>query len=106
MALHVVASLLVLQLGRRLMGRRPAAVAAVLFAVHPVHCEAVAGLVGRADLLCAVFFLRGVLDYVRYVDWRELHRCTHTNVPGVRGQFGGSGVESVFRCTSEISKQN
>ncbi|KAK7090856.1 protein O-mannosyl-transferase TMTC4-like [Littorina saxatilis] len=37
----------------------------LLFAVHPVHTESVAGLVGRADLLCAVFFLLSFLAYVR-----------------------------------------
>ncbi|KAE8752552.1 hypothetical protein FOCC_FOCC000674 [Frankliniella occidentalis] len=81
--LHVMASLLVLQLGRRLLTSPWAAtVAALLFAAHPVHCEAVAGVVGRADLLCAVFFLLSLLAYLRYVDWRELHRCPH---PASRG---------------------
>ena len=32
-------------------------VAALLFAVHPVHTEAVTGAVGRAELLAAAFFL-------------------------------------------------
>ncbi|CAG0925291.1 unnamed protein product, partial [Notodromas monacha] len=31
--------------------------ASLLFAVHPVHSEAVSGLVGRADLLCSAFYL-------------------------------------------------
>lgn len=35
--------------------------ATALFAVHPVHVEAVAGVVGRAELLCAVFFLLTIL---------------------------------------------
>jgi hypothetical protein len=43
---------------RRLGMRRPAArLAAVLFALHPVHTEAVAGIVGRADLLAGLFML-------------------------------------------------
>jgi tetratricopeptide (TPR) repeat protein len=33
----------------------------VLFAVHPVHVEAVANLVGRAELMAAVFLLSAVL---------------------------------------------
>lgn len=37
--------------------------AAALFAAHPVHCEAVAGIVGRADLLAAFFGLLAVLVY-------------------------------------------
>ncbi|KAI0240289.1 Protein O-mannosyl-transferase TMTC4 [Lamellibrachia satsuma] len=36
----------------------------VLFAVHPIHTEAVAGVVGRADLLCALSFLLSFLSYI------------------------------------------
>lgn len=31
--------------------------ASLLFAVHPVHCDSVASIVGRADLLCTAFSL-------------------------------------------------
>lgn len=31
--------------------------ATILFAIHPVHTEAVSGIVGRADLMCSVFYL-------------------------------------------------
>lgn len=37
--------------------------ASLLFAVHPVHTECVAGVVGRADLLCAIFFVLSFLSY-------------------------------------------
>ncbi|KAK3796778.1 hypothetical protein RRG08_045784 [Elysia crispata] len=37
----------------------------LLFAVHPVHTESVAGIVGRADLLCAIFFILSFLIYVK-----------------------------------------
>ena len=40
-------------------------VAGLFFAAHPVHCEAVAGLVGRADMVCSLFFLIGVSAYCR-----------------------------------------
>ncbi|XP_022236464.1 transmembrane and TPR repeat-containing protein 3-like [Limulus polyphemus] len=40
-------------------------VATLLFSVHPVHTEAVAGVVGRAELLSAIFFLSALLCYVR-----------------------------------------
>uniref|UniRef100_A0A670YMP9 dolichyl-phosphate-mannose--protein mannosyltransferase n=1 Tax=Pseudonaja textilis TaxID=8673 RepID=A0A670YMP9_PSETE len=39
--------------------------AALLFAVHPVHTECIAGIVGRADLLCALFFLLSFLGYCK-----------------------------------------
>lgn len=37
--------------------------ASLLFAVHPVHTESVAGLVGRADLLSSIFFFLALLIY-------------------------------------------
>eukprot|EP00118_Oscarella_pearsei_P008648 m.45784 g.45784 ORF g.45784 m.45784 type:complete len:778 (+) comp33634_c0_seq6:121-2454(+) len=39
--------------------------AALLFAVHPVHTEAVAGVVGRAELLAAFFYLLAFQAYTR-----------------------------------------
>ncbi|XP_078614416.1 protein O-mannosyl-transferase TMTC4-like [Branchiostoma floridae x Branchiostoma japonicum] len=44
---------------------RASFLAATLFAVHPVHTESVAGVVGRAELLCALFFFSAFLCYVR-----------------------------------------
>ncbi|XP_067890305.1 protein O-mannosyl-transferase TMTC4 isoform X2 [Heterodontus francisci] len=51
----------------RLLNRAPKAsfLAAVLFAVHPIHTESVAGIVGRADLLCALFFLLSFISYCK-----------------------------------------
>ncbi|XP_028748236.2 protein O-mannosyl-transferase TMTC1 isoform X4 [Peromyscus leucopus] len=40
-------------------------VTALLFAVHPVHTEAVAGVVGRADVLACLLFLLAFLSYHR-----------------------------------------
>ena len=37
----------------------------MLFAVHPIHTEAVAGLVGRADVLATTFFLAAILLHCR-----------------------------------------
>eukprot|EP00080_Pristionchus_pacificus_P016258 PDM76278.1 collagen [Pristionchus pacificus] len=59
--LHVVCSMLVLRLVQRTVkGRGARLFAALLFAVHPVHCEAVAGIVGRADLLATLCVLTGL----------------------------------------------
>ncbi|XP_067669523.1 protein O-mannosyl-transferase TMTC4-like isoform X2 [Haliotis asinina] len=44
---------------------RAALLCAVLFAVHPIHTESVAGVVGRADLLCALAFITSFLLYAR-----------------------------------------
>lgn len=40
-----------------------ASVAAFTFAVHPVHTEAVASIVGRAELLCCLFYLLCLLAH-------------------------------------------
>lgn len=64
--LHCIASCLVLVVLRRLVSfvnGVPSFLAALMFAVHPVHTEAVSGIVGRADLLCAVFYLLVLLVY-------------------------------------------
>ncbi|MHC4990543.1 MAG: hypothetical protein ACYTGC_06140, partial [Planctomycetota bacterium] len=54
--LHILTTLVLLALVRRLgAGRLTARVTALLFAVHPVHVEAVASIVGRAEILAAMF---------------------------------------------------
>ena len=55
--LHGIAALLVCLLLRRLAGEPVATLSALLFATHPIHTEAVASIVGRAELLAALFVL-------------------------------------------------
>ena len=45
-------------------GRR----AALLFAVHPIHTEAVTGIVGRAELLAALGVLVALLAFARRLE--------------------------------------
>ncbi|WP_041855872.1 tetratricopeptide repeat protein [Candidatus Korobacter versatilis] len=68
---HVVATLLVYRLALRLL-RSPwqAAIAALIFAVHPVHVENVAWVCGSVDPLMSIFYLGAILSYLR---WREQH---------------------------------
>nr|XP_055047171.1 protein O-mannosyl-transferase TMTC1-like isoform X2 [Misgurnus anguillicaudatus] len=40
---------------------------ALLFSVHPIHTEAVSGIVGRADVLASMLFLLTFLSYIRSV---------------------------------------
>lgn len=62
--LHGIACGLAYLVIRRLVGdARVAFVAAVLFAVHPVHAEAVANVVGRAEILAAIFLLLGCREW-------------------------------------------
>ncbi len=63
-ALHLVVCMLVFALARRVLGDGAAAlVAALWFAVHPVHVEVVANVVGRSELLAAAGYLGAVLAY-------------------------------------------
>ena len=63
--LHGLVTMLVAALAWRLLGdRRIALVAAALFAVHPIHAEAVANTVGRAELLAALWSLLALLVFL------------------------------------------
>jgi protein O-mannosyl-transferase len=57
---HAGVSVMVAVLVRRWSGDRAALVSGLLFAVHPVHVEAVANVVGRAELMAALFALLAV----------------------------------------------
>ena len=66
LGLHAGASLLLFLLLLALgLARGPALAAALVFAVHPVHAEAVAPVVGRSELLAAVPFLAAVWWWTR-----------------------------------------
>ncbi|KAH9117364.1 hypothetical protein AeMF1_008857 [Aphanomyces euteiches] len=69
--LHVAASVLVVICGRRVceyhmnalsLSRTPV-LAGILFAAHPIHCDSVASVVGRADVLCTLISLVAFLIY-------------------------------------------
>ena len=42
--------------------------AALLFSLHPIHVEAVTGVVGRAELLSALFVFLALFIYLRLID--------------------------------------
>ena len=51
----------------RLLGSRPAALAAAaIFAAHTIHVESVAWLASRKDVVCLFFFAPALLAYIRY----------------------------------------
>ncbi|XP_062559276.1 protein O-mannosyl-transferase TMTC1-like [Armigeres subalbatus] len=63
--LHASACVLFTRVCTTIAGLRKnfALFAGVLFAVHPIHTEAVTGIVGRADVLACIFFLISLLAY-------------------------------------------
>lgn len=71
--LHFLCSLLVYMIVKRVAGGETGPVAAALvFAVHPVHVEAVANVVGRAELLTSLFTLAGLYAFIcrpRRIPW-------------------------------------
>jgi Flp pilus assembly protein TadD len=48
------------------LSERAAMLGMALFAVHPVHTDAVTYISGARDVLCALFYLAGFLAYLRY----------------------------------------
>jgi tetratricopeptide (TPR) repeat protein len=60
-ALHALATSLVFMFLTRFTERVPALVGALIFAVHPVHVEAVANIVGQAEIMAALLVLAGCM---------------------------------------------
>jgi hypothetical protein len=76
--LYGLLSGLVFLLARRLLSESAAWVSAALFAVHPVHVEAVANGVGQAELTTACAMIGAVLVYLR--------GCARTGPPLISGR--------------------
>lgn len=68
-AWHAAAAALLAVLGVQLGGIAVGVVAGLLFAVHPVHVEAVANVVGRLELMAATFGLATLLLHRRRSPW-------------------------------------
>ncbi|ALC41109.1 CG4050 [Drosophila busckii] len=92
--LHIVVCLLFRRVCRQLLRQCASAcskpntcafVAALLFAVHPVHTEAVTGVVGRAELLSSICFLCAFLSYAHATSQATPRR---TNWPALCLGFG------------------
>lgn len=65
--LHIMNTLLVFAVLRRLLGGAWGAfVLSLLFAVHPLHTEAIAWASGQKDLLAATFFLGSLSTYLTF----------------------------------------
>ncbi|MBF0554552.1 MAG: hypothetical protein HQK96_08370 [Nitrospirae bacterium] len=94
--IHAANSGLVFVVAGRLMAKDngdmlPAFLAALAFALHPAHSEAIAWISGRTDLLATFFFLLGFLGFLIY-RWEDNPR--------------GIAICAVFYLFSMFSKEN
>jgi protein O-mannosyl-transferase len=69
--LHAAVAACVAELTRRLLGTLAAFVAGLLFAAHPIHVEAVANIVGRAELMCALGTFGAMILFLRPMTQRR-----------------------------------
>ena len=68
--------------------------AAILFALHPAHAEAVQWITGRVDVLATAFYLAGFCAFLRYrdtIDWRW--------AAGVGGLYAAAAFSKEFGLT-------
>ncbi len=73
--LHALNSVLLFLLLGRMTGRIwPSALAAALFALHPLHIESVAWVAERKDVLSTLFWILTLMAYVRYAERPTMQR--------------------------------
>ena len=82
--LHLVNIILVFFFIYRLTGKKQwiAFITALLFGIHPLHVESVAWVAERKDVLYSLFFLCGLITYLKYLDNKKI-----TTLLGVAGLF-------------------
>ncbi|RWS30803.1 transmembrane and TPR repeat-containing protein-like protein [Leptotrombidium deliense] len=79
--LHILVCLIYHNLCNIFMPAIASLVSSLLFAVHPIHTEAVTGVVGRAELLSTIFFLLSLHSYIKatkrktVTDWSLVFCC-------------------------------
>ncbi|MEZ4752997.1 MAG: tetratricopeptide repeat protein [Bdellovibrionota bacterium] len=93
--LHAFNSILVFQLLSKLFHQRLGLGTALIFAVLPIHTEAVANVVGRAELLSSFFVLSSLIIFVKALDSHAVKAYT---LSGLFLLFGLLSKESAI-CT-------
>jgi len=97
--LHLANSLLLFLLLQRLTKARwPSALAAALFALHPLHVESVAWISERKDVLSTLFWMLALWAYVRYVEEINIREMNH----GLPGSHGSDSSSVPFVVKSDI----
>ncbi|KAJ8315684.1 hypothetical protein KUTeg_007834 [Tegillarca granosa] len=69
--LHGVVCIIFMKVCSLFLFSLPSFLSALLFAVHPIHTEAVTGIVGRAEALSSIFFLAALLSFSRCTTYRS-----------------------------------
>ncbi|KAH9508650.1 Protein O-mannosyl-transferase tmtc3 [Bulinus truncatus] len=69
--LHAIVCIMFMRVCIMFMSETTSFLSALLFAVHPIHTEAVTGVVGRAEALSSIFFLGAFLFYSKSTGYRE-----------------------------------
>jgi Tfp pilus assembly protein PilF len=93
LTLHLLVSATLFGFARSLGAGVPAATgAAALFAVHPIHVEAVANVVGRSELLAALFSLTTL-----WLLWRGWRSGRHLLA------WAGGGTLLLALCSKEVA---
>ncbi|XP_043257371.1 protein O-mannosyl-transferase Tmtc3-like isoform X2 [Colletes gigas] len=71
--LHVGVCLLYFRICLMFLSDSATFISSLLFAVHPIHTEAVTGVVGRAETLSSLFYLAALITYTKCCRrWRSL----------------------------------
>ncbi|XP_058804463.1 protein O-mannosyl-transferase TMTC1-like [Phymastichus coffea] len=100
--LHASCTALVVRIARKVLpGERLAhAIAGLLFAVHPIHSEAVAGIVGRADLLACLLAEGAFLSYVAHREHagRGLHLALSVALSLLATLAKETGISALALC--------
>ena len=87
--LHMAATILLLIVGLEVLGSAMAAFAAAsIFAVHPIHTEAVASVIGRAEVLATLFFLLAFYVLRRPTVAPARGTASHDGSPWARAGLG------------------
>lgn len=72
LVLHAVVCIMFMRMCTLFFNETTSFVAALLFAVHPIHTEAVTGVVGRAEMLSSIFYLAAFMSYAKCTGRRKL----------------------------------
>lgn len=86
--LHAAVTILFYRLCLHFLPNVSSMVASALFAVHPIHTEAVTSVVGRAELLSALAFLGALIFYIndKYHD-KVFQKCGVTSCLAILGML-------------------